>query len=303
MTRSFCSATCPQHDQTGFSTGVLIVAQRQTALVAKQAACLDVLSGGRFRLGIGVGWNPVEFTGLNENFHNRGRRSEEQAQVMQALWAQPHVTFKGKYHTDRRRRHQSAAASGRVPLWYGGHHEHTLPRIAKWGDGWMPNAYPPDQTALDIFANLRRLTEAGGRDPDAVGIEVWTSCGEGTEADWRKEAAFWKQAGASHICLTTTFNRRTIIASLARHRRSSGGRATLSRRRRRPSVGRNEPCNLGAPSRSPISALAPRQIRDYAQAVEGLGLRLPAGTRPRAGRQPGEVAGKGTDGDERKPLP
>ena len=72
-----------------FSTGVLIVAQRQTALVAKQAACLDVLSGGRFRLGIGVGWNPVEFTGLNENFHNRGRRSEEQAQVMQALWAQP----------------------------------------------------------------------------------------------------------------------------------------------------------------------------------------------------------------------
>ncbi|HET6309340.1 MAG TPA: TIGR03619 family F420-dependent LLM class oxidoreductase, partial [Rhodopila sp.] len=82
-----------------FATGVLIVAQRQTALVAKQAACLDVLSGGRFRLGIGVGWNPVEFTGLNENFHNRGRRSEEQAQVMQALWAHPFVTFNGKYHT------------------------------------------------------------------------------------------------------------------------------------------------------------------------------------------------------------
>ena len=191
-----------------FSTGVLIVAQRQTALVAKQAACLDVLSGGRFRLGIGVGWNPIEFTGLNENFHNRGRRSEEQAQVMQALWAQPHVTFKGRYHTIDDAGINPRPASGRVPLWYGGHHEHTLPRIAKWGDGWMPNAYPPDQSALDIFAELRRLTEQAGRDPSAVGIEVWTSCGDSGEADWRREAAFWKQAGASHICLTTTFNNR-----------------------------------------------------------------------------------------------
>jgi probable F420-dependent oxidoreductase len=180
----------------------------QTALVAKQAACLDVLSGGRFRLGIGVGWNPVEFTALNENFHNRGRRSEEQAQVMQALWAQPHVTFKGRYHTIDDAGINPRPASGRVPLWYGGHHEHTLPRIAKWGDGWMPNAYPPDQSALDIFGQLRRLTEQAGRDPAAVGIEVWTSCGEGSEADWRRETAFWKQAGVSHICLTTTFNRR-----------------------------------------------------------------------------------------------
>jgi len=191
-----------------FSTGVLIVAQRQTALVAKQAACLDVLSGGRFRLGIGVGWNPVEFTALNENFHNRGRRSEEQAQVMQALWAQPNVTFRGRYHTIDDAGINPRPASGRVPLWYGGHHEHTLPRIAKWGDGWMPNAYPPDQSALDIFGELRRLTEQAGRDPGKVGIEVWTSCGEGSEADWHREAAFWKQAGASHICLTTTFDRR-----------------------------------------------------------------------------------------------
>lgn len=191
-----------------FSTGVLIVAQRQTALVAKQAACVDVLSGSRFRLGIGVGWNPVEFTGLNENFHNRGRRSEEQAQVMKALWAEQYVNFKGKYHTIEDAGINPRPASGKVPLWYGGHHEHTLPRIAKWGDGWMPNAYPPDQSALDVFAELRRLTEKEGRDPASVGIEVWTSCGQGTEADWHKEAAFWKKAGATHLCLTTTFNRR-----------------------------------------------------------------------------------------------
>jgi alkanesulfonate monooxygenase SsuD/methylene tetrahydromethanopterin reductase-like flavin-dependent oxidoreductase (luciferase family) len=82
-----------------FSTGVLIMAQRQTALIAKQAACLDVLCKGRFRLGIGVGWNEIEFVGLNENFRNRGRRSEEQVAVMRALWKEEHVTFKGKYHT------------------------------------------------------------------------------------------------------------------------------------------------------------------------------------------------------------
>jgi len=192
----------------GFSTGVLILPQRQTALVAKQAACVDILSGGRFRLGVGVGWNPIEFTGLNEDFHNRGRRSEEQVQVMQSLWSQDFVTFKGRYHTLEDAGISPRPPSGRIPLWYGGHHEHTLPRIAKWGDGWMPNAYPPDQSALDIFAQLRRLTEQQGRDPDAVGIEVWTSCGNGKESEWREEVAFWKKAGVSHICLTTTFNRR-----------------------------------------------------------------------------------------------
>ena len=192
----------------GFSTGVLILAQRQAALVAKQAACLDVLCGGRFRLGVGVGWNETEFVGLNENFHNRGRRSEEQVEVMQALWADPHVSFKGKWHTIDDAGINPRPASGRVPVWFGGHHDRTLDRIAKWGDGWMPNAYPPDRGALDIFADLRRRIEAAGRDPKEVGIEVWTSMGSGGEADWAREARFWKSAGATHLCLTTTFHRR-----------------------------------------------------------------------------------------------
>jgi probable F420-dependent oxidoreductase len=199
-------AGCTQ--KLGFSTGVLILPQRQTVLVAKQAACLDVLSGGKFRLGIGVGWNEVEFIGLNENFHNRGRRSEEQVQVMQALWSQPHVTFKGRYHTIDDAGINPRPASGRVPLWYGGHHDATLTRIAKWGDGWMPNAYPPDHTAIEVFARLRGLIKAEGRDPAAVGIEVWTSCGSGTPEEWHREAVFWKAAGATHIALTTTFDRR-----------------------------------------------------------------------------------------------
>ncbi len=199
----------------GFSTGVLILAQRQTVLVAKQAACLDVLSGGRFRLGVGVGWNEVEFTGLNENFHNRGRRSEEQVEVMQKLWAEPHVSFIGRWHTIEDAGINPRPASGKVPVWFGGHHDRTLERIARCGDGWMPNAYPPDASALKIFGELRKLTEAAGRDPAAVGLEVWVSMGSGNEADWAKETRFWKAAGASHICLTTTFHRR-------HHQRISG---------------------------------------------------------------------------------
>src|SRR5271154_5486430 len=142
-----------------FSTQVLILAQRQTVLVAKQAACLDVLCGGRFRLGIGVGWNPVEFVGLNEDFHNRGRRSEEQVQVMRALWAEPHVTFKGKFHTIEDAGINPLPPRRAIPIWIGGHAEVTMRRVVEWGKGWMPNAYPPDQSALDVFARLRSLTE------------------------------------------------------------------------------------------------------------------------------------------------
>ncbi|HEV2301538.1 MAG TPA: LLM class F420-dependent oxidoreductase [Stellaceae bacterium] len=192
----------------GFSTGVLILPQRQAVLVAKQAACLDVLCGGRFRLGVGVGWNEAEFQGLNENFHDRGRRSEEQVAVMQALWAQPHVSFKGHWHTIDDAGINPLPKAGKVPVWFGGHHDRTLERIAKLGDGWMPNAYPPDNEALQILAKLRGLTEKAGRDPAQIGIEVWVSMGTGSEADWHKEAQFWKKAGASHLTLTTTFNRR-----------------------------------------------------------------------------------------------
>ncbi|MGH7110147.1 MAG: LLM class F420-dependent oxidoreductase [Stellaceae bacterium] len=191
----------------GFSTGVLILPQRQAVLVAKQAACLDVLCGGRFRLGIGVGWNEVEFTALNENFHNRGRRSEEQIAVMQALWREPHVSFKGRWHTIEDAGINPLPAARKVPVWFGGHHERTLERIARMGDGWMPNAYEPNDEARAIFDRLREMTGKAGRDPAAVGIEVWVSMGTGSAADWAREARFWKAAGASHLTLTATFNR------------------------------------------------------------------------------------------------
>ena len=199
----------------GFSTGVLILPQRQTVLVAKQAASLDVLCGGNSAsASVSVGTRRSS-SALNENFRNRGRRSEEQVQVMQQLWAEPHVTFRGRWHTIEDAGINPLPLHRRVPVWFGGHHEHTLPRIAKWGDGWMPNAYPPDHSAIEMFDKLRSLIRAKGRDPASVGIEVWTSCGAGAAADWQREAVFWKSAGASHLTLTTTFNRR-------HHRRIAG---------------------------------------------------------------------------------
>ena len=198
-----------------FSTQVLILAQRQTVLVAKQAASLDVLSGGRFRLGIGVGWNAVEFTGLNEDFHNRGRRSEEQVQVMRALWAEPHVTFKGKWHQIEDAGINPRPVSGRIPIWFGGHMDVTLKRTAKWGDGWVMLAHPPGDTALAEFAKLRGFTEAEGRDPASVGLEVWVSTATGSEADWREEFLFWKAAGVTRVTLNSTFARN-------HHRRIAG---------------------------------------------------------------------------------
>jgi probable F420-dependent oxidoreductase len=196
-------AGCTIH--IGFTTGVLILAQRQAVLVAKQAASLDELSGGRLRLGIGVGWNEVEFIGLNENFHNRDKRSAEQVQVMQALWAHPHVKFDGKFHHLDEVGINPRPASGRIPIWFGGHAEVTFRRAAKYGDGFMPLAYPPGDAALAAFEKLRRLTREAGRDPAQMGIEVWVSPGIGNEADWRREISFWRAAGVTHVTAHTTY--------------------------------------------------------------------------------------------------
>jgi probable F420-dependent oxidoreductase len=132
-------AGCTQ--KVEFSTQVLILAQRQTDLLAKQPASLDVLCGGRFRLGIGVGWNPVEFVGLNENFRNRGRRSEEQVEVMKGRWAEPHVTFNGQFHMIEDAGINPLPVKRTIPIWYAGHADAILHRVVKWADGWMPLAY------------------------------------------------------------------------------------------------------------------------------------------------------------------
>jgi probable F420-dependent oxidoreductase len=215
----FLAATCSP--RMHFSTQVLILPQRQTALVAKQAACLAVLCEGRFRLGIGVGWNEAEFIGLNENFHNRGRRSEEQVQVMQALWAQDFVNFQGKWHHIPNAGINPRPPGGKVPIWFGGHQEVTLQRIARWGDGWVQLSYPAGPKALGEFDKLKRLTAAAGRDPDTIGLEVWVSCAEGGEQEWREEVRFWKRAGVSHVTLHNCYaghhHKRIAARDMATH--------------------------------------------------------------------------------------
>jgi probable F420-dependent oxidoreductase len=191
----------------GFSTQVMILPQRQTALVAKQAASLDVLSRGRFRFGIGIGWNPVEYVGLNEDFKNRGKRSEEQIQVLRALWAEPHVTFTGKWHTIEDAGINPLPSRRSIPLWFGGHEDVTLRRTARWGDGWIMLAHAQGPEANAQFDKLRGYVREAGRDPAAVGLEVWVSTGEGGPEDWRRHLQGWKDAGVTHITLNSTYSR------------------------------------------------------------------------------------------------
>ena len=129
--------------QLEFTTGIIILPQRQTALFAKQAATLDVLCGGRLRIGIGIGWNKVEYTASNENFHDRGKRIEEQVEVLRKLWTDPLVKYQGRWHTIPDAGINPLPVQRPIPIWFGGHHRNVLERIARIGDGWIPNYGPP----------------------------------------------------------------------------------------------------------------------------------------------------------------
>jgi probable F420-dependent oxidoreductase len=183
-------------------TGVIILPQRQTVLVAKQAAEVDLLSGGRLRLGIGVGWNDVEFLGLNENFHNRGVRSEEQIALMRALWTAPVVDFKGRWHTIEAAGIKPLPVQRPIPIWIGGGDDRTLRRVARIGDGWFPQS-PPDDTARLTIARLREYIAEAGRASEEVGIEARLSLGAVPEAQWTSYVAGWRELGATHICVNT----------------------------------------------------------------------------------------------------
>ena len=174
----------------GFSVQVLILSQRQTALVAKQAACVDVLSRGRLRLGIGIGWNQAEFVGLNEDWSTRGVRSAEQVEVMRDLWANDHVSFDGRWHTIPDAGINPRPQAGTIPVWFGGHHENSIKRAARLADGWMMLEHPPGPDAVRSFDRLRDMAKAAGRDPHDIGLEVWMSAAGEPEA-WREEVRFW----------------------------------------------------------------------------------------------------------------
>jgi probable F420-dependent oxidoreductase len=185
-----------------FATGIIILPQRQTALVAKQAATLDVLSGGRLRLGIGLGWNEVEYIALNENFHNRGKRMDEQIEVLLKLWSEPLVDFSGRYHTIPDAGLNPLPVQQPIPLWFGGHAETVMRRVARWGAGWMPN-YRSAADAQATLAVLDRYLAAEGRSRSDLGIEARLSYGGGKPEEWERTISAWRAEGATHLTINT----------------------------------------------------------------------------------------------------
>ncbi len=188
--------------QLGFATGILILPQRQTALVAKQAATLDVLSGGRLRLGVGVGWNEPEFIALGENFHDRGQRIEEQVQVLRELWTDPLVNYSGDWHSIPEAGINPLPIQQPIPIWFGGHAEVVLKRAAQLGDGWLPN-YRTAEEARPALAKIDRFLEQAGRDRSGFGLEARIRYADQNPTQWAQLLEGWRTAGASHISFNT----------------------------------------------------------------------------------------------------
>jgi len=182
----------------GFLTSVIILPQRQTALVAKQAAEIDVLTSGRLRLGVGIGWNPVEFTALGMEFRNRARRFEEQITVMRRLWTDRVVTYEGRYHTMSAAGINPRPVQRPIPIWIGASAEAAVKRACVIGDGYLPLSPLPGGWEATMDKVRGWLAEAG-RDPASFGVEGRLNAGTGTPDEWRKTIEMWRGFGASHL--------------------------------------------------------------------------------------------------------
>ena len=185
-----------------FVTGVLILGQRQTALVAKQAAEVDVLTGGRLRLGIGIGWNHVEYEALGESFSNRGRRSEEQMELMRQLWTNEVVDYHGRYHDVTHAGINPLPVQQPIPIWLGGGAPQVVRRIGRMGDGWFPQ-FQPDGEGAERIAEMRQYAKDAGRDPAAIGIEGRVGIATDNQDNWQKLAESWAEVGATHLSVNT----------------------------------------------------------------------------------------------------
>ena len=183
-------------------TGIIILPQRQTVLIAKQAATLDVFSRGRLRLGIGIGWNPVEYEALGENFHNRGRRSEEQIEVMRKLWTGNPITYEGRWHKITDAGLNPLPVQRPIPIWFGGSDDRALRRLARLGDGWFP-LMGPDEKCRGLIEKVRDYAQESGRDPNSIGIEGRIPMAQGDPDTWGEQMDAWKEMGASHVAVNT----------------------------------------------------------------------------------------------------
>jgi probable F420-dependent oxidoreductase len=182
-------------------TGIIILPQRQTALVAKQAAEVDLLSNGRFRLGIGLGWNAVEYEALGQDFTSRGRRVEEQVDLLRRLWTEPSVTYHGRFDTVTGAGLAPLPVQRPIPIWFGGQSERAYQRIGRLADGWFPQV-PPGPKLDEARAVVEQAAVAAGRDPAQLGMEGRVSWRDSPD-QLAKHAATWREAGATHISVNT----------------------------------------------------------------------------------------------------
>jgi len=182
-------------------TGIVILPQRQAVLVAKQAAEVDLLSGGRLRLGVGLGWNAVEYEALGEDFSNRGRRSEEQVELMRKLWTEQTVTYHGMYHRVTGAGLAPLPIQRPIPVWFGAASPRACRRAGRLGDGWFPMVGPGPKLDQARQAVAEAATEAG-RDPAQIAMEGRVSW-NGNPDDLADGLRVWAEAGASHISINT----------------------------------------------------------------------------------------------------
>ena len=186
----------------GVAPSVIILPQRQTALVAKQAAELDVLTGGKSRLGVGIGWNPIEFEGLGMDFQNRARRFEEQIDLMRRLWTEPVITYQGRYHTITAAGLNPLPVQRPIPIWIGASAEAAVKRAARIADGFFP-LRPLEGGWSTTIEKLHGWLREYGRDPRTFGVEARLNAATGTPDDWRRTVEEWRGLGASHLTVGT----------------------------------------------------------------------------------------------------
>ncbi|MFN2199167.1 MAG: LLM class F420-dependent oxidoreductase [Anaerolineales bacterium] len=196
---SFMSAVT---SRIGFVTGILILPQRQTALVAKQTAELDLLSKGRLRLGVAIGWNEVEYISLGEDFHRRGRRIEAQVPLLRRLWTEELVTIEDRWHQIPDAGINPLPVQRPIPIWFGGHADVVLQRAARLGDGWMLS-YRSAADAAPALAKINQYLGENGRSQQEFGLEARLLFGEGDLDTLKKQAAEWQAAGMEYLSVNT----------------------------------------------------------------------------------------------------
>ena len=182
--------------------GVLVIPQRQTVLVAKQAAEVDLLTGGRFRLGVAIGWNPLEYAALGKDFTNRGRRIEEQVTLLRRLWSEHSVTFHGDYDDVSAIGLCPRPIQRPIPVWFGGESPPAYRRAGKFADGWIPEV-PVGPELDEAQAIVREAASRAGRDPESIGLQGRVRWGTAGVAGIVDDVARWQEAGATHVAINT----------------------------------------------------------------------------------------------------